>query len=42
MHRGGEHGNALNGASFQGHEKVVQLLLDSGAKVDEQGGKYGN
>jgi ankyrin repeat protein len=28
---GGEYGNALQAASFRGHEKVVELLLGRGA-----------
>ena len=39
---GGTHGNALNAASYWGHEKVVQLLLDNGAEVNAQGGFFGN
>ncbi|MCJ1423797.1 hypothetical protein MMC29_001682 [Sticta canariensis] len=39
---GGTHGNALNAASYWGHEKVVQLLLDNGAEVNAQGGRFGN
>ncbi|KAK5563056.1 hypothetical protein LTR43_011324, partial [Exophiala xenobiotica] len=38
----GEYGNALQAASFRGHENVVQLLLDQGADVNAQGGRYGN
>ncbi|KAL4963354.1 uncharacterized protein BDV14DRAFT_210017 [Aspergillus stella-maris] len=48
--QGGEYGNALQAASFQGHEKLVQILLDQGADilldqgadVNAQGGRYGN
>ena len=40
--QGGYHGNALQAASFKGHLKVVQLLLDQGAEVNAQGGDNGN
>lgn len=40
--RGGRYGNALQAASFRGHENVVKMLLDAGADVNTQGGKYGN
>ena len=33
---------ALYFASEQGHEKVVQMLLDRCADVNVQGGQYGN
>lgn len=39
---GGEYGNALQAASYRGHEAVVRLLLDKGAKVNTQSGYYGN
>jgi ankyrin repeat protein len=39
---GGEYGNALQAASFQGHEAVVRMLVDNGADINAQGGKYGN
>jgi ankyrin repeat protein len=29
-------------ASVRGYDKVVQLLVDNGADVNAQGGKYGN
>jgi ankyrin repeat protein len=29
-------------ASVSGHKKVVRILLDTGAEVNAQGGKYGN
>jgi hypothetical protein len=35
------YGNALQAASFGGHEKVVALLLEKSAAVDAQGGHYG-
>jgi ankyrin repeat protein len=38
--QGGEYGNALQAASFEGHEQVVQQLLDVGADVNVQGGGY--
>ncbi|KAL4793151.1 hypothetical protein BDV19DRAFT_231391 [Aspergillus venezuelensis] len=40
--QGGRYGNALQAASFRGHEKMVQILLDQGADVNAQGGRYGN
>ncbi|KAJ5675354.1 hypothetical protein N7462_008251 [Penicillium macrosclerotiorum] len=35
-------GNALQAASFNGHEAVVHTLLQKGAHVDQQGGRFGN
>ncbi|KAJ5117910.1 Pfs NACHT and Ankyrin domain protein [Penicillium atrosanguineum] len=40
--RGGDHGNALQTASFGGHQEIVKLLLDHGADIHAQGGDYGN
>ncbi len=40
--QGGQYGNALQAASYGGHEKVVQMLLDKGADVKAQGGGDGN
>ncbi|KEY74882.1 hypothetical protein S7711_10251, partial [Stachybotrys chartarum IBT 7711] len=40
--QGGYYDNALQAASYQGHDKVVELLLDKGANVNAQGGRYGN
>ena len=40
--QGGQYGNALQAASWHGHEKVVQMLLSAGADVNAQGGEYGN
>jgi hypothetical protein len=34
--------NALQAASERGYEQVVKLLLDKGADVNAQGGRYGN
>lgn len=39
---GGRYGNALQAACAQGHQKMVQLLLENGASVNLQGGLYGN
>lgn len=33
---------ALQAASYEGHEKMVQMLLDAGADLNAQGGEYGN
>ena len=40
--QGGKYGNALQAASYGGHEKVVQILMNAGAEVNAQGGEYGN
>src|ERR1700728_1067158 len=40
--QGGFYGNALQAASYKGHEAIVGLLLENGADVNAQGGKYGN
>jgi hypothetical protein len=40
--QGGHYGNALQAASVEGHEKVVQMLLNAGADINAQGGHYGN
>jgi ankyrin repeat domain-containing protein 50 len=39
--QGGQYGTALQAASSQGHESIVQKLLDNGAEVNAQGGDYG-
>jgi Ankyrin repeats (3 copies) len=41
-HIGGECRNALQVASFRGHESDVRLLLESGADINAQEGTYGN
>ncbi|KFY17204.1 hypothetical protein V492_00821 [Pseudogymnoascus sp. VKM F-4246] len=40
--QGGDYGNALQAASYSGHNRVVELLLSKGADVNAQGGYYGN
>jgi ankyrin repeat protein len=40
--QGGCYGNALQAASWEGHEAVVRLLLDKNADANAQGGLYGN
>ena len=39
--QGGHYGNALQAASYDGHEAVVKLLLEKGADVEAQDGQYG-
>ena len=36
------YGNALQAASYEGHEEVVKILLDKGANINALGGFYGN
>ncbi|KAH9225077.1 hypothetical protein K456DRAFT_1812498, partial [Colletotrichum gloeosporioides 23] len=36
------YGNALQAASEEGHDNIVQMLLDKGADVNAHGGDYGN
>ncbi|KXH45551.1 pfs domain-containing protein [Colletotrichum salicis] len=40
--QGGEYGNALQAASFNGNKEVIQILLDKGADIHAQGGHFGN
>ena len=35
-------GNALQAASWSGHEKIVQVLLGKGAEINTQGGHFNN
>ncbi|KAJ6118794.1 NACHT nucleoside triphosphatase [Penicillium samsonianum] len=40
--QGGYYGNALQAASTEGHQEIIELLLDKGAHINAQGGYYGN
>ncbi|KAF6814750.1 ankyrin repeat protein [Colletotrichum plurivorum] len=40
--QGGRFGSAIQAASFHGHQRIVQLLLDSGADINAQRGSFGN
>jgi hypothetical protein len=40
--QGGEYSSALQAASREGHDKMVQRLIDARADVNTQGGHYGN
>jgi hypothetical protein len=40
--QGGHYSNALQAASFGGHQEVVQILLDRCADINVQGGFYGS
>jgi ankyrin repeat protein len=40
--QGGFYSNALQTALYEGHEQIVQLLVEKGANVNAQGGRYGN
>ena len=40
--QGGEYGNALQAAAYNGSSETVQILLRAGADVNAQGGEYGN
>jgi ankyrin repeat protein len=42
MHKEGKYGNALQAASYTGHEAIAKLLLEQGADVNAQGGEYGH
>ncbi|KAB5536158.1 hypothetical protein GE09DRAFT_1176634 [Coniochaeta sp. 2T2.1] len=39
--QGGLYGTALQAASAEGHNDIVEMLLDMGADVNAQGGRYG-
>ena len=38
--QGGEYGNALQAASYNGHDTIARLLIENGADVNAQGGFY--
>jgi hypothetical protein len=38
----GHYCNALQAASSENHEKVVQMLIDAGVDVNAQSERYGN
>ncbi|KAK7187899.1 ankyrin repeat protein [Paraphaeosphaeria sporulosa] len=40
--QGGLYSNALQAASYGGHEQIVKMLLDNKADINAQGGPYGN
>lgn len=40
IHMGGQHGSALSAVSIQGHQEIVQLLLERGANVHAKDGYY--
>jgi ankyrin repeat protein len=40
--QGGGYSNALQAASFRGHEQVVKILLDQGADINAQSRDYSN
>ncbi|KAL4995400.1 purine and uridine phosphorylase [Aspergillus recurvatus] len=40
--QGGEYGNALQAAAYEGYQEIVHLLLNRGADINAQGGRYGN
>jgi ankyrin repeat protein len=40
--QGGCYGNALQAASYGGHQQVVEMLVREGANVNTQGGDFGN
>jgi hypothetical protein len=39
--QGGVYGNALQAASYEGHEAIAKLLIDKGADANAQGGRNG-
>ena len=40
--QGGYYGNALEAASYKGHDAIAKQLIDKGADVNAQGGHHGN
>ena len=40
--QGGYYGNALQAASYGGHDAIAKLFINKGVDVKIQGGHYGN
>ena len=40
-HEGGKYGTALQAAAYQGHDNIIDILLDEGCQAGTRGGLYG-